>query len=117
MSLLDGIQAARWLLQQDGTRFHAQACKAGLEALRAYHYEYDEDSRIYSPKPAHDWSSHTADAFRYAAVVTKASGIYRPRPQAANEPMRVHGLRNNPHLTLDRLFEERDRRPRERRIA
>ena len=78
MALLDGIQAARWLLQQEGTRFHPQRCERGLEALRQYHYEYDEEQKVYGSKPEHDWSSHTADAFRYAAVVTKVSGIYKP---------------------------------------
>lgn len=69
LSLLDGIQAARWLLEQ-GCRFHART-EAGVEALRAYHYEWDDDTKTYGKKPEHDWSSHTSDAFRYAAIVAK----------------------------------------------
>ena len=71
LSLLDGIQAARWLLEQP-VRFHPR-CAEGIEALRAYHYEWDEDTKTFSRKPAHDWSSHTADAFRYAACVFKVT--------------------------------------------
>lgn len=110
-ALLDGIQAGRWLLQQPGTRFHPR-CEKGVEALRAYHYEYDEESRTYGSKPEHDWSSHTADAFRYAAVVCKVSGIFRPKREnaPAPEPRRAH------QYTLDMLYEMRDSKPFARRL-
>jgi len=87
LSLADGIQAARWLLQQP-IRFHSR-CRDGLEALRAYHYGWDEDRKVFSSKPEHDWSSHTADAFRYVACAVRSSEfLARPpdngkRPQAA----------------------------------
>lgn len=110
LSLLDGIQAGRWLLQQPGTRFHTTRCAAGLEALRAYHYEYDEEARTYSNKPEHDFSSHSADAFRYAAVVARVSGIYKPRP--ADAQPRTALATGTPQLTLDQLWEERDARRR-----
>lgn len=114
MALLDGIQAGRWLLQQPGTRFHPKACATGIEALRTYHYEYDEETKVYSNKPAHDWSSHTADAFRYAAVVSKVSGIYKERPEA--KLVRPVALPIHQLYTLDELWDAQARRPRERRI-
>ena len=71
LSIPDGIQAGRWLLQQPGTRFH-ERCAEGLDALRAYHYGYNEDTKAFSRQPVHDWSSHcfTADTLvqtRYGA--------------------------------------------------
>jgi phage terminase large subunit len=93
LSLLDGIQAGRWLLQQ-GTRFHTR-CKAGIEAMKHYHYEYDEDRKTFSTKPAHDWSSHTADAFRYAAVVARHSDLMTRKPKPTGVP---------PLAPLDRAF-------------
>ncbi len=75
MSLADGIQAGRWLLQQEGTRFHGEKCDDALEALKAYHYEYDEDRKTFGRKPLHDWSSHTGDTFRYTALVAKHSEL------------------------------------------
>ncbi len=82
LSLLDGIQAARWLLQRP-IRFHSR-CADGLEALRAYSYAYDEDRKAFSSKPLHDWSSHTADAFRYLGIVAKhTEAIQRPTPPPA----------------------------------
>jgi hypothetical protein len=79
LALIDGIQAARWLLQRPDTRFHSVKCKAGVDAIRQYHYEYDDDTKLYSNQPEHDWSSHTADAFRYASVVARLSGIFKPK--------------------------------------
>ena len=68
LSLLDGVQAARWLLQKEGTRIHP-ACGVGLDAIRSYHYEFDEDTKAYSAKPEHDWSSHCFAA--ETEVITK----------------------------------------------
>lgn len=100
LGLQDGIQAARWLLQQR-TRLHPR-CGEGIEALRQYHYGYDEDARTYSRKPEHDWSSHTADAFRYAAVVARYTEqmTRKPAPRAKPGPVRPAPV------TLDTLFAE-----------
>lgn len=98
----DGIQAARWLLQQ-GTRVHPR-CGEGIEALKQYHYAYDEDRKTFAKKPLHDWSSHTADAFRYMAVVArftegmlKRLDAAKPKPPAPVAPRTYR---------LEELFEE-----------
>jgi len=64
--LEDGIQAARLLLAT--CWFDAEACKAGLEALRMYRREWDDKAQEFRARPLHDWTSHYADAFRYFAV-------------------------------------------------
>jgi len=40
----------------------------GIEALRSYHYKYDEETKTFSTEPEHDWSSHGADAFMEGAA-------------------------------------------------
>lgn len=99
LSLLDGVQAGRWLLQRT-TRFHPR-CGEGIEALRQYHYEYDEDRRTFTSKPEHDWSSHTADAFRYTALVVRRSELAARKPAPKPPP-----VFKNP--TLDEMFDEHD---------
>jgi phage terminase large subunit len=85
VGLLDGIQAARWLLQRK-VRFH-ERCREGVEALKAYHYEWDDDLKVLSNKPVHDWSSHPADGFRGLALVVRESEAQsRPKP----EPKKRH---------------------------
>ena len=62
----DGIQAVRSMLPN--CWFDAERCDHGIEALRSYHREYDDKNLVWKGRPAHDWSSHGSDAFRYLAV-------------------------------------------------
>lgn len=50
-----------------------------VECLRSYHREWDAKNKIFRPNPKHDWSSHGADAFRYAAVAYNL-GVFRDAP-------------------------------------
>jgi len=61
----DGIQAVRALLPR--CWFDASKCMLGLEAMRHYRREYDEERKVFAERPLHDWTSHAADAFRYLA--------------------------------------------------
>jgi phage terminase large subunit len=67
----DGINAARLLLPR--CWFDAHKCRDGLKALRQYRRQYNEDRKVFSDKPYHDWTSHAADAFRYLAMGIKDS--------------------------------------------
>lgn len=64
--LMDGIGAARETLSR--VRFDRERCANGLEALKQYRAEYDEERKVLKPTPRHDWTSHAADAFRYLAM-------------------------------------------------
>lgn len=66
LPVADGINAVRSLLPR--CWFDKKKCAQGLEALRNYRKEYDENRKEYKPKPYHDWTSHGADSFRYFAV-------------------------------------------------
>ena len=66
----DGIQAIRQMLPR--TWFNSVKCGDGIEALRQYQREYDEDKKAYRASPRHDWTSHPADAFRMLAVAWRA---------------------------------------------
>ena len=56
MPVAQGIEASRWLLQQD-VKIDEANCSQGLEALRAYSYAFDEETRCFSNRPEHGWSS------------------------------------------------------------
>ena len=66
LSLQDGIQASRLALMR--AWFDADKCQDGLECLRQYQREYDEDKKMFRDKPRHDWTSHGADAFRMLSI-------------------------------------------------
>ena len=67
---VDGIQAARKTLPH--CWFDEVRCAKGLEVLKHYHYEWDEDTRVFTQTPKHDWSSHGASAFRTLSLSWKA---------------------------------------------
>jgi len=73
MSILDGIDAARNIIPK--CYFHIDNCDRGLNALRSYRKEWDENRQEFKASPYHDWASHGADAFRYFAVA------HRPEPE------------------------------------
>jgi len=81
----DGIHAAQLLLARSW--FDRDNCKHGLEALRQYHRVYNERTRSFSKTIKHDWSSHSADAFRYAAVGLRENKrqFQAPQQTAVNE--------------------------------
>lgn len=66
LGVQDGIQAVRMTLPR--CWFDAEKCAEGVEALRQYQREYDEDKKAFRQTPRHDWTSHPADAFRMLAV-------------------------------------------------
>lgn len=43
-------------------------CQPLIDALENYKREWDEEKRVYKPKPVHDWSSHFCDGIRYLAA-------------------------------------------------
>lgn len=66
LSLDDGINAARSMIPR--CWFDREKCKRGLDALSSYHKDYDSKLKIFRSYPAHDWSSHGSDAYRYLSV-------------------------------------------------
>ena len=70
----DGIQAVRTML--DRCWFDADKCERGIDALRQYRRDWDENGKAWRGRPKHDWSSHAADAFRYLAVGYKPRHVW-----------------------------------------
>lgn len=73
LSVDEGIQAARAMLSR--CHFDATKCADGLAALDSYEREWDDETRQLSDKPLHNWASHGADSFRYAAVTPEGIGV------------------------------------------
>lgn len=73
----DGINAVRMSFPR--LWFDEKRCERGLEALRNYRRKFDEDRKMYMPKPLHDWTSHGADAMRTGLAGRRDSPI-RDKP-------------------------------------
>ena len=68
LSLQDGIQATRLALTR---AWFDNRCEEGIECLRQYQREWDDDKKVFRDRPKHDWTSHSSDAFRYLSIVWK----------------------------------------------
>jgi len=88
----DGIQAVRMILPKC---YFDPICDEGLEALRQYQREYDEDKKSFRQTPRHDWCSHPADAFRMLAVAYRENKADEPPPKG----------RTLQTITLDELWD------------
>jgi len=76
----DRINAARSVLPH--CTINPETCARGLEALRAWSFKWDEDRKIFSAEPQHDWASHGSDGFSYGAqIVAKALPAPQPVPE------------------------------------
>jgi hypothetical protein len=76
LSLQDGIQATRMMLLRS---WFDPKCEEGIECIRQYQREYDEDKKIFRDKPRHDWASHGSDALRMAAIAWKQETKAAPK--------------------------------------
>jgi phage terminase large subunit len=67
--LQDRINAARMVLPH--CTFHPDAAARGLDALRAWSFRFDDERKVFSAEPNHDWASHGSDAFSYGAQMVR----------------------------------------------
>lgn len=77
-----GIQLVKQLLPQ--LFIDATKCKGGIEALRNYQRKWNDERKVFSETPMHNWASHTADALRYLAVwlATRKAPIVKQKEPA-----------------------------------
>lgn len=73
----DGINAGRLMFARlwiDDTK-----CQMFIDAIGQYRQEWDERKGMFRDIPLHDWTSHPADMYRYAAVVEDKMTNEKPK--------------------------------------
>jgi phage terminase large subunit len=114
LSVQQGIQAARLMLSS--CWIDAVRCADGVEALRQYQREWDDEISAFKQNPKHDASSHYADSFRYSALVAHRAPVGSDR---LSPPAKVAYDRTKPfggNVQLNRLWETTRRSASARRI-
>jgi hypothetical protein len=98
LSLQDGIQATRLALNRT---WFDNRCEEGIECLRQYQREWDDDKKVFRDRPKHDWTSHSADAFRYLSIV------WKDEEPPAHKDDRIIGVHvGETEVTLNDLWKE-----------
>jgi hypothetical protein len=92
---MDGIQSVRATLPR--CWFDVGRCAKGLGFLRQYRADYDDKAKTFRDSPRHDFTSHSADAFRYLCMAW--------RDGSASVPAKPQDLLPPKEYTIDELFE------------
>lgn len=92
----NGIEAGRMTLPV--CWFNAENCEPGIDALKNYHFEFDQDLKIFRSKPSHDWSSHAAKAFEIEARMWRQNYVTQKELDKRALKTKFHRLRRENNL-------------------
>ena len=77
VSLADGINAARETIKV--ALFDQERCgEIGVEGLKAFRREWDDELKVFKDSPVKDWAEHIASAFRYLGLAWKEMALTPP---------------------------------------
>jgi len=78
LSVSDGLKYVRQMLRKTAI---SERCEDGMEALKAYQYEWDDKLKRFRDNPLHNWASDPADGFRYLATAVRAPMSIQDEPE------------------------------------
>lgn len=79
VSVADGLQAGRETINRAWFR-DTERVKAGVEGLRAYRREWDDERKTFRETPVKDWAEHIGSAFRYLSLAWREVAPPKPKP-------------------------------------
>jgi hypothetical protein len=86
-SIADRVNAARVLINR--CEF-SDRCERGIDGLRAWSYEYNEETKIFGQVPKHDWASHDGDGYSYGCLIMQQTRpVVVPAPIVPRGPVTV----------------------------
>jgi len=82
VSVADGLQAARETINSATFRANERTLD-GIEGLKNFRREWDDERKVFRETPVKDWAEHRASAFRYLALSWRA---IKPPVKKAQKP-------------------------------
>lgn len=84
VSIMDGLQAGRKAI--NAALFHsedddprAERVRHGINGLKSYRREYDEEMKRFRDTPVKDWAEHIGSAWRYLGLAWKEVAPVKPK--------------------------------------
>lgn len=85
VSVADGLQAARTTI--NAARFrNIQRVQDGIEGLKSYRREWDDERKTFREVPVKDWAEHIGSAFRYLGLAWRDVVPHKPKEVKPVEP-------------------------------
>jgi phage terminase large subunit len=85
VSVMDGLQAGRVAI--NAARFDAARCATGLEGLKAYRREWDDERKTFREAPVKDWAEHIGSAWRYLGLAWREVKAPVEKPVKHDQPI------------------------------
>lgn len=104
----DQISAARKVINK--CEFNSLKCDAGLDGLRAWEFEWNEELNVFGREPVHNWASHPSDAFAYGCQIM----VETIEEFKEDKPLRGISVGNIHGVTLDEMW--KSVKPKSKRI-
>lgn len=80
VTVAEGINAGRETIKV--AEFDAVRCEIGIDGLKNYRREWDDDRKTFRENPVKDWAEHIGSSFRYLGLAWKdAAPAYKPPPK------------------------------------
>jgi hypothetical protein len=84
VSVADGLQAARTTINK--ARFdNNERVLAGVEGLKNYRREWDDERKTFRDTPVKDWAEHIGSAFRYLGLAWQVVVPSKPKEEKPKE--------------------------------
>lgn len=77
VSVQDGINAGNRTIRL--AKFDADRCELGIDGLKNYRREWDDELKTFRENPVKDWSEHIGSAFRYLALAWREEVAIEPK--------------------------------------
>ncbi|WP_420959352.1 hypothetical protein [Brucella sp. IR073] len=87
VSVADGINAARQTIK--AAVFDAERCELGIEGLKQFRREWDDELKVFRDNPVKDWCEHIASSFRYLSLAWKDA---KPKDEPPAKPRELEYL-------------------------
>jgi len=83
VSVADGMQAGRMAI--NNALFDAAKCEMGVDGLKNYRREWDDDLKTFRENPVKDWAEHIGSAWRYLGLAWKEAPQVKPDVEKPKE--------------------------------
>lgn len=81
VSVAEGIHASRQTIKV--AVFDSERCELGVEGLKQFRREWDDELKVFRDNPVKDWCEHIASSFRYLSLAWKMA---KPKDEPPPQP-------------------------------
>lgn len=88
VSVADGLTAGRQTIKL--AVFDEERCELGIEGLKNYRREWDDDLKTFRENPVKDWAEHIGSCFRYLGLSWREAARDEPPAPPQRQDYRSH---------------------------